>query len=222
MLEFARNGVAYHGYLAIPEQGSGPAVVVIQEYWGLVDHIKDLADRFAKEGFVALAPDLYGGEIATEPETAGKLMMALNIAQTEQILSKAVDALVAHPSVTSKTVGVVGFCMGGQLALFAATVNPKVSAASTIYGIHPNVNPDFTKLNGPVLGVFADHDEYAGAEALAALGKTLDEAGKPHEFHTYPGTHHAFFNDSRPTVFNPEAAADAWQRLLAFFRANVK
>jgi carboxymethylenebutenolidase len=222
MLEFARNGVSYNGYLAIPESGSGPAVVVIQEWWGLVPHIKDLADRFAEAGFVALAPDLYGGEIAEEPEVAGKLMMALNIAETEKILSKAVDALVAHPSVSSATVGVVGFCMGGQLALFAATVNPKVSAAVDFYGIHPNVHPDFSKLQGPVLGIFAEHDDYAGAEAVEKLSADLTAAGKSHEFHTYPGTHHAFFNDSRPSVYDAEAAADAWIKLQGFFRSNLR
>lgn len=222
MIEFARNGSSYEGYLAVPESGSGPAVVVLQEWWGLVPHIKDLADRFAAAGFVALAPDLYGGKIAQEPEEAGKLMMALNIAETEKILSKAVDALVARQEVTSKSVGVVGFCMGGQLALFAATVNDKVSACADFYGIHPSVQPDFSKLNGPVLGIFAEIDNYAGAEAVAALSAELDKAGKAHEFHTYPGTHHAFFNDTRPTVYNAEAAADAWKRVTGFFAENVK
>ena len=221
MIEFARNGVSYEGYLSLPESGSGPAVVVLQEWWGLVPHIKDIADRFAAAGFVALAPDLYGGEIATEPEAAGKLMMALNIAETEKALSKAVEALFAHEAVSSSKVGVIGFCMGGQLALFAATVNEKVGAAADFYGIHPAVKPDFSKLQGPVLGVFAEHDQYAGAVAVAALSAELDQAGKPHEFHTYPGTNHAFFNDARPAVYNAEAAADAWAKTLAFFKANL-
>lgn len=223
LVQFAANGATqFQAYVSRPESGSGPGVIVIQEYWGLVDHIKDLADRFASEGFVALAPDLYGGAVAKEPDEAGKLMMSLNIAESEKILSKAVDHLLAEPATASRTVGVIGFCMGGQLSLFAASVNERVSACVDFYGIHPNVHPDYSRLRGPVLGIFAEDDAYAGPEAVAALDEALTRAGKAHEFHTYAGTHHAFFNDTRPTVYDPAAATDSWRRVLAFFREHVK
>lgn len=223
MIEFAAHtdGATYEGYLAKPDSGSGPGLIVIQEYWGLVPHVKDLADRFAAAGFVALAPDLYGGKVATEPDEAGKLMMSLNIAEAEQILSLAIGRVLDDEATTSESVGVVGFCMGGQLALFAAGANPAVRACVDFYGIHPNVRPAYGNFVGPVLGIFAEHDDYASAEAVAQLDAELTRLGKDHEFVTYPGTHHAFFNDARPQVYNDEAAKDAWRRVLAFFKANV-
>jgi len=192
-----------------------------QEWWGLVDHIQDVADRFAAEGFTALAPDLYFGEATTEPTRAGELMMALNIGATEKLLAGAVDRLLADDSVTSEKVGVVGFCMGGQLSLFAAATNPKIGACVDFYGIHPKVEPDFAALRSPVLGLFAEHDAYASPEAVALLSAELDRHGKAHEFVTYPGTHHAFFNDTRPEVFDADAATDAWKRVVGFFRAHL-
>lgn len=221
MIRFQGNGNSYDGYLAVPESGSGPGVIVLQEWWGLVGHIKSVADRFAEAGFVALAPDLYLGKTADEPEEAGKLMMALNIAETEKVLSGAVDALSSQPGVISAKIGVVGFCMGGQLSLFAACINPKIGACVDFYGIHPNVHPDWSRLNAPVLGFFAEHDAYASPAAVAVLGDQLSEAGKAFEFKTYRDTHHAFFNDDRPGVYSAEAAADSWARMNDFFRTNL-
>ena len=156
MVEFPSNGHTAKGYLATPASGKGPGVLVIQEWWGLVGHIKNVADRFAAAGFSALAPDLYHGQTATEPDTAGKLFMALNIERAEKDLSGAARYLAGHSS-TSK-LGAVGFCMGGQLALFAGCTNSNVGAVVDFYGIHPNVKPDYSKLNGPVLGLFAEKD----------------------------------------------------------------
>lgn len=195
---------------------------MIQEYWGLVPHIESVADRFAAEGFTALAPDLYCGEKTAEPEQAGKLMMALNIGQAEQILGGAVDALLAERSVKGEKVGVIGFCMGGQLALYAAAVNPKIAACVDFYGIHPNVHPPFERLSAPVLGIFAEFDEYASPAAVSALDARLSNIGKDHEFHVYPGLQHAFFNDARPEVYDRTAAEDAWQRTVGFFRQHLK
>src|SRR6267142_3569307 len=150
MVQFPSNGGTASGYLASPPAGKGPVVLVILEWWGLVGHIKKVCDRFAAEGFSALAPDLYHGKTATEPDTAGKLFMALNIAQAEKDLRGALTFLAGHSS-TAK-LGVVGFCMGGQLALFAATLNPNVGATVNFYGIHPNVKPDYSKLAAPCSG----------------------------------------------------------------------
>lgn len=216
MISFNGNGSIYNGYLARAEDG-GPGVIVLQEWWGLVGHIKNVADRFAEEGFTALAPDLYGGESTNDPDEAGSLMMALNIADTEKALRGAVDALLAHDDCSSDKAGVVGFCMGGQLSLFAAATNPKVGACVDFYGIHPNVHPPFEKLEAPVLGFFAEHDAHASPEAVGKLSELLDSLGKEHEFHLYSGTQHAFFNDGRPEVYDAKAAEDAWARTLGFF-----
>lgn len=221
MIEFRGNGETFEGYLAEPASGQGPGVVLIQEWWGLVGHIKNVADRMAEAGFTVLAPDMYQGRVAEEPDTAGKLMMALQIDRVEKQLRSAVESLLAQPSTTGDKVGVVGFCMGGQLAMLAATLNPAVGACANFYGIHPNVKPDFSKLSGPMLGLFAEHDSFANAEAVRSLDEELTRLGKPHEFHTYPGVHHAFFNDDRPEVYNDSAAQDAWAKLLTFFRRNL-
>lgn len=220
MIAFRSGDETYEGYLAKAE-GGGPGVVVIQEWWGLVPHIKDVADRFAAAGFNALAPDIYRGKSTTEPEEAGTLMMALRVPEAADILLSAVDALLAEPSTTSEKVGVIGFCMGGQLSLFAATLTPKVGACANFYGIHPHVQPDLAQLAGPVLGIFAGKDHMTTPAVVADLDGRLNELGKPHEFVTYPDCDHAFFNDQRPTVYNAEAARDAWARTLALFRTNL-
>jgi carboxymethylenebutenolidase len=149
------------------------------------------------------------------------MMQALNIAETEQILRKAVLVLLARPECSSECVGIVGFCMGGQLAMFGAGVNPAICACADFYGIHPKVQPSYRDLNGPVLGIFAEKDDYASPAAVKALDKELTLLEIPHEFHTYPGTDHAFFNDTRPEVYNAEAAQDAWRRTTGFFREHV-
>ncbi|HWS54229.1 MAG TPA: dienelactone hydrolase family protein [Pyrinomonadaceae bacterium] len=221
MIEFGSNGGAARGYLALPEGGRGPGVVVLQEWWGLVPHIRDVADRFAREGFVALAPDLYHGETARSPDEAGKMMMALNIEQAEKDLRGAVEYLLAHEAVGGGSVGTVGFCMGGVLSLFAASKNERVGACVVFYGIHPKVEPDLDRLRAPVLGLYAERDRSVPPEAVRELEARLRERGKSIETHIYPGTDHAFFNDTRPEVYDPEAAADAWRRTVEFFREHL-
>ena len=220
MVQIPSNGGTTPGYLATPAGSKGPGVLVIQEWWGLVPHIKHVADRFAAEGFSALAPDLYHGKTASEPDGAGKLFMALNIAQAEKDLRGAATFLAGYSS-TAK-IGAVGFCMGGQLALFAGTVNPSVGAVVDFYGIHPNVKPDYTKLSGPVLGLFAEKDQFVTPQTARELDAAIKKAGKTSEIHIYPNVDHAFFNDERPDAYNKAAAEDAWRRTLAFFRQHLK
>src|SRR3954469_5282942 len=153
MIEFPSNGTTGQGYLATPSSGSGPGVVVIQEWWGLVPHIEDVCDRFAAEGFTALAPDLYHGESTTEPDEAGKLMMALNLDRAAKDLSASIDWLLASEDVRGDGIGVVGFCMGGGLALVVATQRPDaVQAVVPFYGVipWPQAQPDWSKLQAPV------------------------------------------------------------------------
>jgi carboxymethylenebutenolidase len=221
MVEYPINGVSSRGYLAVPESGEGPGVIVLQEWWGLVDHIKDVADRFADAGFVALAPDLYHGQKADHPDDAGRLMMALNIERAEKDLRGAIDYLLSLPETTSERVGTVGFCMGGQLSLYAACSNPKVGACVDYYGIHPSVKPNLAGLKAPVLGFFGANDAYVTAEAARQLQADIESRGKRAEFHVYEGAGHAFFNDSRPEAYNAELAKDSWMRMLAFYREHL-
>lgn len=222
MVQFKANGGTADGYLATPASGSGAGVIVIQEWWGLVPHINDVADRFAAEGFVALAPDLYHGASADEPDDAGKLMMALEVDQAAKDLRGAVDYLLGEGGASGGKVGVVGFCMGGQLALYAATVSPdRVGAVVDFYGIHPNVQPDLDKLTAPVMGNFAENDDYAPPAAARALEEQIKQRGIATDFKVYAGTDHGFFNDSRGQQHDKEASADAWQRTMRWFRTHL-
>jgi carboxymethylenebutenolidase len=187
----------------------------------LVPHIKQVTDRFAAEGFVALAPDLYHGRSTTSPDEAGKLMMALDIDRAEKDLRGAVGYLLAHPATTSASVGTVGFCMGGALSLYAASKNEQVGACVVFYGIHPKVRPDFERLRAPVLGFFGETDESVTPDKVRALEAELKEHGKHAEMHIYANAGHAFFNDARPEAYDPAAASDAWRRTLTFFRAKL-
>src|SRR5688572_20055187 len=219
-VSFKTNGATTPGYLARPAK-PGPGVIVIQEWWGLVPHIEQIADRFAEAGFVALAPDLYHGQSTTSPDQAGKMMMALRVDQAERDLAAAIDYLSSQPEVSSKRIGTVGFCMGGALSLFAASKNHEVGACVVFYGGHPNIKPDLKALHAPVLGIYAGKDGFVTPQAVKVLDEELTRLGKVHEFHTYPDADHAFFNDHRPEVYDPAAAADAWKRTLAFFRTEL-
>jgi len=220
-ISFKTNGGTTPGYLARPSK-PGPGVIVIQEWWGLVPHIEHVADRFAKEGFVALAPDLYHGKTTKSPDEAGKLMMSLRIEDAARDLASAIDYLHALPETTGPSVGTMGFCMGGALSLFAACRNPEVGACIIFYGGHPNVTPELGSLQAPVLGIFAAKDTFVSPQVVEGLDRKLTELGKRHVFHTYPDTMHAFFNDDRPEVYDAKAAADAWSKALAFLRQELK
>jgi carboxymethylenebutenolidase len=149
--------------------------------------------------------------------------MALNIKETEKILRGATDTLLSNPLCSSKTVGIVGFCMGGQLALYAAATNPeKISACVDYYGVHPTVHPPFQSLEAPILGFFAELDTYVSPEIVKALDEKLNRLGKQHEFHTYKGTHHAFFNDTDTSKYDEGASQKTWSRMLEFFLLYVK
>lgn len=221
MVEFQSNGGSASGYLSLPASGKGPGVIVIQEWWGLVPHIKDVCDRFAAEGFVAVAPDMYHGESTKSPDEAGKLMMALRIDEAEKDLRGAIGYLLNHEATSGDKVGTVGFCMGGALSLYAASKNPQVGACVVFYGIHPNVKPDLQNLQSPVLGIYAELDAYVPPAAVHELESRLKEHGKSVEMHIYPGVDHGFFNDTRPEAYNEAAAKDAWSRVMGFYREHL-
>jgi carboxymethylenebutenolidase len=220
-VSFPSNGSTASGYLARPSK-PGPGVVVIQEWWGLVPHIERVADRFAEAGFVALAPDLYHGKHTKSPDEAGKLMMSMRIDEAARDLGGAIDYLASQPEVRPKKIGTVGFCMGGALSLYAASKNPEVGACVVFYGGHPNVKPDLASLQAPVLGIYAGQDTFVSPQIVSELDRRLTALGKRHEFHTFKNAQHAFFNDDRPEVYNPEASTDAWAKTVAFFRHELK
>jgi carboxymethylenebutenolidase len=224
MVKFPANGGTADGYLAAPASGKGPGVIVIQEWWGLTDQIKGVADMFAREGFVALTPDFYHGKGAKigEPDKAQKLMMEFFQANTAAKDAKgAAEYLAKHPAVTSKKVGVIGFCMGGFLALLVGSVAPdKVAAVVDCYGVGQRM-PDLRPLRGiPVLGIFGGKD-HSVAE-FAALEKAATENGVPFTKYTYPEADHAFLNEQRKDAYRPEDAKDAWSKILSFLKSNVR
>ena len=218
---FASNGHTCEGYLAKPALGKGPAVVVIQEWWGLVPHVMDICDRFAKEGFVAVAPDLYHGQTTTAPDQAGRLLMELDVEKANSEVVGAGNFVLSLPECSSKSFGVVGFCMGGALVQYAATSNPKVGAAVSFYGGFKKVPLRWESLAAPILLIYGELDAGVPASEAAPLEKKLKELGKNAETMIYRGAPHGFFNDSRPTQYRDECARDAWKRTIDLFRANL-
>ena len=221
---FDSAGSTAHGYLATPAGGSGPGVVLIQEWWGLDDHIVDIADRLAGEGFVVLAPDLYGGRVTHDRENAQEIMMSVPVEDSVHALSGAVDYLLALDSVTSRTVGAIGFCMGGGFVLrLAAVSGNKVSAAVPFYGVGPAVPESFTTLTAAVQGHYGEQDRmYPVAEARQQEEQIRRESGADVQFFYYPAGH-AFHNDENALgTYDAESAALAWQRTIDFLRERVR
>ena len=223
-VEFASNGDHAHGYLKKPAGGSGPGLVVIQEWWGLDDHIADLVDRFAAEGFVALAPDLYGGEVAHDAPTAGRYLEELPVDRAARDLAGAVDFLLADDDVTSSAVGAVGFCMGGGFVLqLAAQQGDRINAAVPFYGVGPAVPDQFASITAPIQGHYGESDGFYPVEsAHAQEAQIARESKSTVEFFYYPAGH-AFHNDTdKMGTYDADSAALAWQRAIDFLRANAR
>jgi carboxymethylenebutenolidase len=226
MVSFASNGNTADGYLAVPSSGSGPGLLVLQEWWGLVPQIKDMCDRLAREGFVALAPDLYHGEIAehTEMDKAGQLMQSLPPDRAARDMGGAIDYLLANDAVTSDEVGVIGFCMGGMLTLMiAALQGDKVAAAAPFYGAPlGDMAPDWSNLSAKVQGHFAEKDDFFGPGPVKELETQLKGMGKEVEFIIYPGTGHAFANEKDALgTYDPENAKLALDRAVSFLHQHL-
>ncbi|MDQ4501519.1 dienelactone hydrolase family protein [Sinomonas sp. ASV322] len=220
---FESAGREAHGYLALPPAGSGPGVIVIEEWWGLVDHIRDVADRLAAEGFVALAPDLFGGRVAHDGAEAAKMMRQLPEAEGARLLAGAVDYLLGLPEVTSSTVGTIGFCMGGGFVLqLAAQQGERVSAAVPFYGVGQGVPNHFSGVRAAIQGHYGKLDRgYPVAEARKQAEQIRRESGAEVEYFYYDAPH-AFANDSNPQGnYRPEAAKLAWSRSVEFLRDKV-
>jgi carboxymethylenebutenolidase len=221
-VEFASGGATTAGYLAEPDSGRGPATIVLQEWWGLEEHIRNVCDRFAAEGFFALAPDLYHGDSTTKPSEAQQKMMALSMERAEADMCGAAESLSAWPGVEGTGIGSVGFCLGGGLSVWALASCPDITAAVSYYYVLPHAKPDFSKLKGPVIGHFGASDEFVPTEAANELESELRDAGADVSFYHYDGATHAFFNDierpERVGKHDPQAAALSWERTVGFLR----
>ncbi len=210
------------GYLARPVgKGERPGLIVIQEWWGLTDHIKSVADRFASAGYLSFAPDLYHGEQARLGDNENATILVQKYGPTAVAdLQKAFDALKALPGCTGK-VGSVGFCFGGRMSL-ALSLNRPVDAVCTFYGGGmQQLFDQLGKLKAPVLGLFGDQDRSIPAGTIEQFDRLLDQAGVAHEVVVYPNSGHAFFRDDDPVAYRPQAAKDAWERVTKFFKDNL-
>lgn len=212
------------GFLATPEgKGPFPAVVVIQEWWGLNDWVKDQARGLAKDGYVALAVDLYRGKVATDQDNAHQYMMGLPDERAAADLAGAFATLAARPDVNKKKIGVVGWCMGGKWALRLATTEPTLAAAVAYYGAPPTKAEDIAKIKAPVLGNYGGDDKGPSPEQAKAFEAAMKAAGKSVDVKIYPGAPHAFANVNNPWGgYREEAAKDAQARTTAFFAAHLK
>ena len=221
-IEFPTSAGSAPGYLAVPAAEHGPGVIVLQEWWGLDEHIRSVCDRLAAEGFYALAPDLYRGETTTQPSEAQQKMMAMSMGEVEKDMCGAADYLASQPGFEGSGVGAIGFCLGGGLAVWAAATCPNIAATVSYYYVMPHGKPDFGANTGPVLGHFGTADEFIPPEEAKKLQGELEAAGVDTTFHYYEGGGHAFFNDvNRLGTFDPQLADTSWQRTVEFLRSAL-
>lgn len=220
MIEFSRpDGKKAPGYYASPASGDGaPSVVIIQEWWGLNDQIKKTADRVAATGFRALVPDLYRGDVLKDADEANHRMEELD---WEDACTQDIRGALQHLGLTGKKAGVMGFCMGGALTLMSAAKLEEPSAAVCFYGIPPEDAADPAKIQCPVLCHFASDDDWCNAERIAALEARLSAGDVDARVHVYEKTKHAFFNETRPEVYDNEASAMAWARSIDFLKKHL-
>jgi len=226
-VEFRSNGQLASGYLAKPAAGSGPGVLVIQEWWGLDADMKATTDRLAATGFVALAPDLYHGELAghDEMDKASHLMQSLPPGRAARDMSAAVDYLSGHAAITSDGIGVVGFCMGGMLALLIAANRPdKVKAVVPFYGFpQGDMEPDWSKMTAAVSGHMAEHDTFFPPAGARALEARLRGMGKQATLTVHPGTGHAFMGPHNALgTLNAALAEQIWPTVVSFLHDTVR
>jgi carboxymethylenebutenolidase len=221
-IEFPTPTGAAPGYLATPGGERGLATIVLQEWWGMDDSVRSICDRFAAAGFYALAPDLYRGENTTEPSVAQQKLMALSMSDAETDMCAAADHLRSLPGFEGNGVGSVGFCLGGGLSVWAAASCPNITAAVSYYYVMPHGRPDFTNINGPVLGHFGTSDDFIPTADAEALERELREAGVDTTFHYYEGAGHAFANDHDRLGTYDEALTElAWERSTDFLRSAL-
>ena len=218
---FAVGGRRVGAHVAVPASGHGPGVIVLHEAWGLDGWVRGVCARLAREGFAALAPDLFDGRLAHDLDEARALSGELDAKRVVEDLGGAVHALLSHDAADGPRVGVLGFCMGGHFALLAGCASRRVGAVVDFYGLFPTPPLDLAPLAAPVLAIFAEHDEFIPAASIDGLRRDLRAGGKRADVLVQRGARHGFMNDTRPDRFDATAAAEGWRRLLAFLRAEL-
>ena len=226
IVDFPSNGAGASGYLALPDGGSGPGLIVVQEWWGLDTGIKEMADRLAAEGFVALCPDLYHGDLAghTEMDKAGELMQSMPADRAARDMSGAVDFLAGHEATTGESLGVVGFCMGGMLSFILAAQRPdRIKAVVPFYGFpQGDSQPDYSQIKAVIRGHMAEHDDFFGPEAARELEGRLQALGLDATLTVHPGTGHAFMAPHNALgTQDPEAYARIWPQVISFLHEQL-
>lgn len=217
-IETSTGATTAHVALPTETTSSNPAVILIQEWWGINDHIRDLAGRYANEGYTCIAPDLYRGVVVTKTEEASRMMHELSIEDGLDIIKSAIAK--AQQTYNLGKLGITGYCMGGTYALRAACEIDTLAAAAPFYGDIPD-EKTLAKLKVPTLFVAGARDGWITPEKVNELKEAAHKFELPVEVVSYDADH-AFFNDTRPEVYNPEAAADAWQRVLNLFRERLQ
>ncbi len=219
MEEFQAGNRAAMGYLALPEQGHGPGVLVLHAWWGLTAVVKGVCDRLATEGFVAFAPDLYDGRTAATIDEAQELMAKRDAGRMRAVALAAMDRLRADSTVGEQAIGVVGFSMGANWAFLLNELKPDdIAAVVAFYGTG---EMDFTASRAAYLGHYAEQDEFDPLESVRALEAEIRSAGREVTFHVYPGTRHWFFEQDRPDAYDAPAARLAWDRTTAFLHSHL-
>lgn len=225
MVQYPSEGITIQAFLAMPDGGGpSPAVIVVQEWWGLNDHIKEVARRFAREGFAAIAPDMYsrlGHQITTDATEAGKLMGMLSQEDGLKDLKMTINYLKTIQGVDPNRIGVIGFCMGGGYALMLPCVSRDIKAAVPFYGPVPNPDTPLKDLACPVLYIYGEDDGWITKTDVQRLADAMKKYSKTGEVKTYAGAPHAFFNDTRKDVYKEAEAKDAWRRALALFKKQL-
>lgn len=221
-IEFPTSAGPTKGYLATPAAERGPGAIVLQEWWGVEEHIRSVCDRLAAEGFFALAPDLFEGETTTQPSEAEQKLMALQIDRAEPQMCGAADYLAGLDGVEGDGIGSLGFCLGGGLSVWASATCPKIAATVSYYYVMPHGKPDFASVKGPVLGHFGTADQFIPTDDARKLESEMRDAGVEVTFHYYDDNGHAFFNEvDRLGTFDADAAQLSWQRTIDFLRAAL-
>jgi carboxymethylenebutenolidase len=205
--------------LALPPGGGGPGILVLHAWWGLNDFMRQFCQQLASEGFVVLAPDLYHGKTAATIDEADELSSTLKQKQVCAEITSAAQRLSALEQVTRREIGLVGFSLGAFWALWLSVEQPSlVRATAVFYGAR---DLDYSPSQSAYLGHFAETDPYEAASSVKKLEKDLKRANRPAAIYTYPATGHWFFESDRPDAYDPQAAALAWQRTLAFFKEQL-
>jgi carboxymethylenebutenolidase len=211
------------GNLVIPKAGAGRGILILHSWWGLNSFFRDLSQRFGDEGFVALAPDLYGGKVAATISEAKRLRASVTASRKEpayKYLIRMIHFLSTHESVSGPEIAIIGFSMGGHWAFWLAQ-RPELPIVATI-SFYAARNGDYSRSGSSFLGHFAETDEWVSLPSIKKLSRSLEKAGREFTFHTYPGTSHWFFERNRTDVFSPEASELAWERTIDFIRKGLK